>query len=123
MKRRKFLVYSILLGLGVAFAPSNVMANDNVVIPLPEAENHVRHGDFNLDALSGIQLPNGVSNVRFQRFYKNGFIEGPEDLCVVTFEYENETHIVQFKFYELCDKGYIDCETSSRNKNKVFRLI
>ncbi|MCB9224180.1 MAG: hypothetical protein R2780_14010 [Crocinitomicaceae bacterium] len=122
MKRRKFLVYSMLLGLAIIAKPSDLLANDNVVIPLPEAENHVRHGDFNLDQLSGVQLPNGVSNVRFQRFYKNGFIEGPDDLCVVTFLYENETHIVQFKFYELCEKGYIDCASKNSSK-KVFTLF
>lgn len=103
--------------------PTDLFANDNVVIPLPEAENHVRHGNFNLDEMSGLQLPNGVSNVRFQRFYKNGFIEGPDDLCVVTFEYDSETHIVQFKFYELCEKGYIHCEGQGKNKNKVFQLM
>ena len=112
----------MLLGL-VAFAkPIDIFASEYITIPLPVAEGHVRNGHFNLDELSGIQLPNGVSNVRFQRFYKNGFIEGPDDLCIVTFVYENETHIVQFKFHELCDKGYIDCGNSKASR-KVFTLI
>lgn len=117
------MVYSLLLGLGITVNPLSTLANsDNVIIPLPEAEAHVRHGDFNLDQIDGVQLPNGVKNVRFQRFFKNGFIEGPEDLCVVTFDYEDETHIVQFKFYELCEKGFIDCGNKRSNKN-VFRLL
>lgn len=102
--------------------PVKTMAADNVVIPLPECEAHGRHGDFNLDNIKGINLPNGVKNVRFQRFYKNGYIEGPDDLCVVTFEYENEIHIVQFKFYELCEKGFIDC-SGGKKTTKVFRLL
>ena len=115
-------MYSLLLSLGMFASPSNLLASDNIVIPLPEAEAHVRHGSFNLDDLNGMHLPNGVSNVRFQRFYKNGFVEGMDDLCVVTFEFDNETHIVQFKFYELCEQGYIDCGKTKSNK-KVFRLI
>ena len=125
MKRRNFLVYSALLGLGLVFAPYKAAAaNEGIIIPLPEAEEHVRHGSLNLHDNSGIELPNGVSNVKFQRFYKNGFVESPEDLCVVTFEYENETVIIQFKFSELCDKGYLNCTgNTSKGANKMFRLI
>ena len=88
--------------------------------------DHNRANDPSYSGAAGIlQKPSFRKPIRSQRclVLADGFIEGPEDLCVVTFEYENETHIVQFKFHELCDKGYIDCETSSRNKNKVFRLI
>lgn len=102
--------------------PNKALADNDIVIPLPEAEAHVRHGSFNLDEISSIQLPNGVSNVRFQRFYKNGFVEGLDDLCVVTFQFENEVHIVQFKFYELCANGYLKCGESKSGKNN-FRLI
>ncbi|UKN02361.1 hypothetical protein K6119_02350 [Paracrocinitomix mangrovi] len=127
MKRRKFLVYSILLGLGLFSAPLKANASEHVVIPLPEAEEHVRHGNFNLNelktGLKGLGVPNGVTNVRFQRLYKNGYTESQDDLCIVTFNFDGHVHIVQFKFYELCDKGYIDCETKSKNNKKVFRLM
>jgi hypothetical protein len=113
----------MLLGFGMISLPSTAFSLGNDVIPLPDAETHVRHGDFNLDDIKGVSLPNGVSNVRFQRFYKNGFVEGPDDLCVVTFEYQDETHIVQFKFYELCEKGFIDCGLKKNKNSKVFRLM
>lgn len=123
MKRRKFLVYSILVGLGMVFTPQKTLASDNIVIPLPTAEEHVRHGNLNLHNKSGLTLPNGVSNVKFQRFYKNGIIGSDEDLCVVTFEFENETVVVQFKFSELCEKGYLNCEQKSKGSSNVFTLI
>ena len=126
MKRRKFLVYSFLLGLGISFNPFTGMAGNEdgaIIIHLPESENHIRHGNFNLTKLSDVHYPNGVTNVRFQRFFKNGFVESSDDLCVVTFEFEGETHIVQFKFFELCEKGYINCESNGKSKNKIFRLI
>lgn len=122
MKRRKFLVHSVLLGLGLFFSPIITQAGSTIVIPLPKAEAHVRHGNFNLESINGLQLPNGVSNVRFQRFYKNGFIEGPDDLCIVSFDYQEETHIIQFKFYELCEKGFLECG-SKKNSPNVFRLM
>lgn len=121
--RRNFLVYSALLGLGLVFAPYKAAATDKIVIPLPEAEEHIRHGNLNLHDNSGLELPNGVSNVKFQRFYKNGFMESPDDLCLVTFEYENETVIIQFKFFELCEKGYLNCSGSPKGTNKIFKLI
>jgi len=123
MKRRKFLVYSILVSVGMIFTPHLSVASDNIVIPLPEAEEHVRHGNLNLHANSGLTLPNGVSNVKFQRFYKNGIIQSDDDLCVVTFEFENETVVVQFKFSELCEKGYLNCEKKSKGSYNVFTLI
>lgn len=126
MKRRRFLVYSFLLGLGISFNPVNSLAGNDygeVIIHLPEAESHVRHGNFNLTKLSEVHYPNGVSNVRFQRFFKNGYNESQDDLCVVTFEFEGEMHILQFKFFELCDKGYINCEGTGKSKTKIFRLI
>src|SRR5690606_10394536 len=115
MKRRKFLISSILLGLGLWLMPVSAAADNSVIIPLPEAEAHGAHGNVNLDNIQGLAFPNGVTNVRFQRFLKNGYAEAPDDLCIVTFDFEGETHIVQFKFYELCEKGYLDC--SGRKKS------
>ena len=123
MKRRKFLISSILLGLGLMVIPISASADNSVIIPLPEAEAHGAHGNISLDNIQGLTLPLGVTNVRFQRFLKNGYVEGPEDLCVVSFEYEGEEHIVQFKFYELCEKGYIDCSGKKKSGTKVFRLM
>jgi hypothetical protein len=124
MKRRKFLIYSFLVGFGMMLVPTSGLANDKIVIPLPEAEEHSRHGNFNLTESSNIQLPNGVSNLRFQRFYKNGFADSPDDLCLVTFEFNEETVIIQFKFSELCEKGYLDCETAPKKlNNNIFTLI
>lgn len=124
MKRRKFLIYSFLVGLGLTLSPNTSMAYDKIVIPLPEAEEHSRHGNFNLTESSNVALPNGVSNLRFQRFYKNGFADSPDDLCLVTFEFNEETVIIQFKFSELCEKGYLDCETPPKKLNpNIFTLI
>ena len=123
MKRRKFLVSSILLGLGLFLMPLKASADNSVIIPLPDAEAHGSHGNVDLNSIQGLTFPTGVSNVRFQRFLKNGYTEGPEDLCIVSFEYDGEAHIVQFKFYELCEKGYIDCSGSKKNNTKVFRLM
>ena len=68
-------------------------------------------------------LPNGVSNVTYQRFYKNGFADSPDDLCVVSFIYNEETVVIQFKFIELCEKGYLNCTGTGKSSNNVFRLI
>ena len=128
MKRRKFLISSALTFLGFLFVPNSVEAmsleNEWIVIPLPEAEEHVRHGNFNLTEASNVQLPNDVKNVRFQRFFKNGVNDSPDDLCLVTFEYDNEEVVIQFKFSELCEKGYLNCEEKSKNKGvHIFTLI
>lgn len=128
MKRRKFLISSALAFIGFLFVPNSVDAmsleNEGIVIPLPEAEEHVRHGNFNLTEASNVQLPNGVKNVRFQRFFKNGVNDSPDDLCLVTFEYDNEEVVIQFKFSELCEKGYLNCEEKSKNKGvHIFTLI
>ena len=123
MKSFKLLFYSFLLGFGILTTPNLGYSNGSVIIPVPESDVCVGHGNVNLDQIEGLTLPKGVSNIQFQRFFKNGFIESPEDICVVTFEYEGVTHIVQFKFYELCEKGYIDCSGGKKNNTKVFRLM
>lgn len=107
----------------MVFTTTKTLASDNIIIPLPEAEEHVRHGNLNLHSNSGLTLPNGVSNVQFQRFYKDGIIQSDDDLCVVTFEFENETVVVQFRFSELCEKGYLNCEQKSKGSNNIFTLI
>lgn len=128
MKRRKFLIESTLALAGILLAPAFGFAESNilegVVIPLPEAENHIRHGSFDLSEPSGITLPNGVKNVRFQRFFKNGISDSPDDLCLVTFEYEQQEVTIHFKFSELCDKGYLRCEEKTNNSTMhIFTLI
>jgi hypothetical protein len=123
MKRRKFLFFSVLVGFGMVFTPAKSFASGNIIIPLPDAQEHVRHGNLNLHADSGLSLPNGVSNVKFQRFYKDGMVQSADDLCAVTFEFEDETVVVQFKFSELCERGYLDCEQKSKGSRNVFTLI
>ena len=110
----------MIVPIKVVFANNKV---DHIILPLPVSENHLTNSSLNIDDQLRRQLPNGVSNVKYQRFYKNGKIVGPDDLCVVTFEYENETIIIQFKFSELCDKGYLNCEKQGKLGNAIFSLI
>lgn len=128
MKRRKFLFESTVALAGILLAPAFGFAESNihkgVVIPLPKAENHIRHGSFDLSEPSDITLPNGVKNVCFQRFFKNGISDSPDDLCLVTFEYEQQEVTIHFKFSELYDKGYLRCkEKTNNNAVHIFTLI
>jgi len=119
MMFKKLFVLSLMIGFGVTTS----LAANETTIPLPEADTHGYSIDKNRDKGEPIQLPNGVTNFQFQRFSKNGKAESPDDFCIVSFIYENETIVIHFTFSELCEKGYIDCGVKGNSKDKVFRLI
>ena len=113
----------VVLGLMIGFGVTTTFAIGETNIPLPEAGTHGYSIDKNRDNGEPIQLPNGVTNFHFQRFSKNGKAESPDDFCIVSFIYENESIVIHFTFSELCEKGYIDCGVKANSKDKVFRLI
>lgn len=107
MKRRKFITHAALGGIALFFAPLHKFSREKrQVIQLPQAETHGRHGVFNLTAATGVKRSNGITNLRFQRLFKDGCAPSDQDLCVVSFKHNHNDNVVSFTFSELTDGGY-----------------
>lgn len=94
MKRRKFLVHTIVgsavLGLAPLSAFSKGISTENIV-SMPEASSHIRHGLLSPERLSILRIDGDLSVFGKQIFFKNGFEKSEDDLINFSFQLNNET--------------------------------